>query len=74
MIQIEKLKKVYDNGRCRKLTPNEYRKLQTIPDWYVMNVADSHIYNTCGDGWNIETIKFILKFSKIYRKMLDNTK
>lgn len=67
-------KKVYDNGRCRKLTPSEYRKLQTIPDWYMMNVADSHIYNTCGDGWNIETIKFILKFSKIYRKTFDNTK
>ena len=38
-------KKVFDNGRCRKLTPNEYRKLQTIPDWYKMNVAKSHIYN-----------------------------
>ena len=54
-------KKVYDNGRCRKLTPNEYRKLQTIPDWYKMNVANSHIYNMCGDGWTIEVIKHILK-------------
>ena len=52
-------KKVYDNGRCRKLTPNEYRKLQTIPDWYKMNVANSHIYNMCGDGWTIEVIKHI---------------
>lgn len=43
-------KKVFDNGRCRKLTPDEYRKLQTIPDWYKMNVAKSHIYNMCGDG------------------------
>lgn len=54
-------KKVYDNGRCRKLTPNEYRKLQTIPDWYKMNVAKSHIYNMCGDGWTIEVIKHIFK-------------
>ena len=54
-------KKVYDNGRCRKLTPNEYRKLQTIPDWYKMNVANSHIYNMCGDGWTIEVIKHIFK-------------
>lgn len=53
-------KKVFDNGRCRKLTPNEYRKLQTIPAWYQMNFADSHIYNMCGDGWCIEVIKFIL--------------
>ena len=54
-------KKVYDNGRCRKLTPNEYRKLQTIPDWYVMNVANSHIYNTCGDGWTVKVIEFIFR-------------
>lgn len=54
-------KKVYDNGRCRKLTPNEYRKLQTIPNWYKMDVANSHIYNMCGDGWTIEVIKHIFK-------------
>lgn len=54
-------KKILDRNRCRKLTPNEYRKLQTIPDWYKMNVADSHIYNMCGDGWTIEVIKHIFK-------------
>lgn len=54
-------KKIIDNGRCRKLTPHEYRKLQTIPEWVKMNFADSHIYNMTGDGWNIETIKFILR-------------
>jgi len=54
-------KKVFDNGRVRKLTPNEYRKLQTIPAWYKMNIADSHIYNMCGDGWTIEVIKFIFQ-------------
>ena len=59
-------KKVFDNGRCRKLTENEYRKLQTIPEWYVMNVAKSHIYNMCGDGWTIEVIKHIFKGLKIH--------
>lgn len=54
-------KKVFDKGRPRKFTPNEYRKLQTIPDWYRMDVADSHIYNMCGDGWTIEVIKHIFK-------------
>ena len=54
-------KKVFDNGRCRKLTPSEYRKLQTIPDWYKMNVSNSQIYNMCGDGWTIEVIKHIFK-------------
>ena len=54
-------KKIFDNGRCRKLTPNEYRKLQTVPEWYEMNVADSHIYNMCGDGWTIDVIAHIFK-------------
>ena len=56
-------KKVYDEKRkqCRKLTPSEYRKLQTIPTWYKMNVSNSQIYNLCGDGWTIEVIKHILK-------------
>lgn len=57
-------KKVYDNGRCRKLTPNEYRKLQTIPSWYKMNVANTHIYNMCGDGWTIEVVKWFFNFLK----------
>lgn len=58
-----KQKAIYepDTKRIRKLTPNEYRKLQTIPDWYKMDLADSHIYNMCGDGWTIEVIKWILE-------------
>ena len=52
-------KKTLDHGKVRKLTPHEYRKLQTIPEWVKMNVADTHIYNMCGDGWTIEVIKFI---------------
>lgn len=57
-------KKVYDieRNQCRKLTENEYRKLQTIPDWYKMNVAKSHIYNMCGDGWTIEVVKWFFKY------------
>ena len=54
-------KKVFDNGRCRKLTPNEYRKLQTIPDWYKMNVSNSQIYNMCGDGWTVDVIRHIFR-------------
>ena len=55
--------KVYDENRnkVRKLTPLEYRRLQTIPDWYKMDVANSHIYNMCGDGWNIKTICYLLQ-------------
>lgn len=55
--------KVYDEKKhkVRKLTPLEYRRLQTIPDWYKMDVANSHIYNMCGDGWNIKTICYLLQ-------------
>lgn len=55
--------KVYDEKKkkVRKLTPLEYRRLQTVPDWYKMNVANSHIYNMCGDGWNIKTICYLLQ-------------
>lgn len=54
-------KKVFDRGRPRKLTPNEYRKLQTVPEWYKMNVSNSQIYNMCGDGWTIAVIRHIFK-------------
>lgn len=56
-------KKVYDEDkqRCRKLTPSEYRKLQTIPEWYKMDVSNSQIYNMCGDGWTVDVIIHILK-------------
>lgn len=57
-----KQKKIIDGNRCRKLTPNEYRRLQTIPDWYKMDVADGHIYNMCGDGWTINVISHIFSF------------
>lgn len=52
--------KILDGGRPRKLTPHEYRRLQTIPEWYRMDVADSHIYNMCGDGWTVDVIKWLL--------------
>ena len=56
-------KKVLQGDRVRKLTPTEYMRLQGIPEWYIIPLADCHIYNMCGDGWNIPTIEFI--FSKL---------
>lgn len=57
-------KKVFDvvSNRCRKLTEHEYRRLQGIPEWYIMDVAKSHIYNMCGDGWTIDVIKWFFGF------------
>ncbi len=53
-------KKVYDNGRCRKLTPTEYERLMTLPDGYTAGVADSHRYNVLGNGWVAEVVIHIL--------------
>lgn len=54
-------KKVYQDGRCRKLTPLEYERLQTVPDNYTEGVSDSQRYNMLGNGWTVEVIKHIFK-------------
>lgn len=54
-------KKVYDNGRCRKLTPLEYERLQTLPDNYTEGISNSKRYCGCGDGWTVDVIVHILK-------------
>lgn len=44
----------------RKLTVNECRRLQTVPDWYKMPCSASQNYKMLGNGWTIEVIKHIL--------------
>lgn len=53
-------KKVYQDGRCRKLTPLEYERLQTVPEGYTDCVSNSQRYNMLGDGWTIDVIAHIL--------------
>jgi DNA (cytosine-5)-methyltransferase 3A len=53
-------KKVYDNGKVRKLTPVEYERLQTLPDNYTYGVSNSARYSLCGDGWTVDVIAHIL--------------
>lgn len=46
----------------RDLTTLEYRRLQTIPDWYNFgNLIKSKITDLIGDGWTINVIIHILK-------------
>ncbi len=54
-------KKVYVNGRARKLTPIEYERLQTLPDNYTAGVSDSARYKAIGNGWTVDVIAHILK-------------
>ena len=54
-------KKVYQNGKCRKLMPIEYERLQTLPDNYTDCVSDSRRYTAIGNGWTIDVISHIFK-------------
>ena len=54
-------KKVFVNGRARKLTPLEYERLQTLPDNYTAGVADGHRYTAIGNGWTVDVIAHLLK-------------
>lgn len=57
-------KKVYINGRCRKLTPIEYERLQTLPDNYTAGVSNTARYTAIGNGWTVDVIAHILSFIK----------
>lgn len=54
-------KKVIDGGKVRKLTPVEYERLQVLPDGYTAGVSDSARYKALGNGWNIDTIVWLLQ-------------
>lgn len=56
-------KKVYDNGRCRKLTPVEYERCQTLPDGYTSGVADGPRYKALGNGWCADMVIHILSYA-----------
>lgn len=44
-------KKILIDGRVRKLTPNEYEKLQTLPIDYTVGISDGARYRLIGNGW-----------------------
>lgn len=54
-------KKVLDGERVRKLTPVEYERLQCVPDNYTDCVSNTARYKMLGNGWNIDTIVWLLK-------------
>lgn len=57
-------KKVYIDGKARKLTPLEYERLQTLPDNYTAGVANGHRYNALGNGWTVDVIAHIFTYLK----------
>lgn len=47
----------------RKLTVTECMRLQTVPEWYKFPVSSSRAYKLLGNGWTIEVIKWLLKYT-----------
>ncbi len=45
----------------RKLTPNEWELLQTLPLNYTEGVSDNQRYKMIGNGWTVDVITHILK-------------
>lgn len=45
----------------RKLTLNECKRLQTVPDWYEFPVSDSQAYKMLGNGWTVDVIAHLIK-------------
>ena len=57
-------KKVYVNGKARKLTPLEYERLQTLPDNYTAGVSDGARYKAIGNAWTVDVIAHIFSYLK----------
>ena len=51
--------RLLQNGRIRKLTPNECEKLQNVPLNYTNGLSDIHRYSMLGNGWTVDIIAHI---------------
>ena len=57
------------DGRIRDLTLDEYKRLQTIPDWYEFPVIKSKATDLIGDGWTIDVIAHIFQGVEVMRPL-----
>jgi DNA (cytosine-5)-methyltransferase 3A len=56
-------KKVYVNGKVRKLTPVECERLQNVPENYTnVGITDNARYSALGNGWTVNVISYIFNF------------
>ena len=52
--------RLLQNGKVRKLTPNECEKLQNVPLNYTdCDLSDIHRYTMLGNGWTVDVIAHI---------------
>lgn len=49
----------------RKLTVNECKRLQTVPEWYDFSViSNTQAYKCLGNGWTVDVIAHLLSYCK----------
>lgn len=52
--------KIMQGGLVRKMSVNECKRLQTVPDSYEFPVSNSQAYKMLGNGWTVDVIAHIL--------------
>lgn len=55
----------------RRLTPRECARLQSIPDWYILDESDNKAYKQIGNSINVDVIKCVVKELKKYGLALE---
>lgn len=45
----------------RKLSVNECKRLQTVPEWYEFPVSNAQAYKMLGNGWTVKVIVHLIK-------------
>ena len=45
----------------RKLSVNECKRLQTVPEWYEFPVSNAQAYKMLGNGWTVDVITHLIK-------------
>lgn len=64
------VRKIFQSGKCRKLTPIEYERLQTLPDNYTCMRSDTIRYSLIADSSTVDIIVLFLK--RIRNEVLTN--
>ena len=44
----------------RKLTVDEVKRLQTVPEWYEFPVSNAQAYKMLGNGWTVDVITHLI--------------
>jgi DNA-cytosine methyltransferase len=47
---------------CRRLSPIECERLQTLPDGYTEGVSNTQRFKMLGNGWTVDVVAHILKY------------